>query len=59
MKANLSLKGITGSVDKFAPKLATICKLLQAGGRPYWTGSELVFGKKQLIMALQQLLVSF
>jgi hypothetical protein len=27
--------------------------------RPHWTGSELVFGKKQVIPALQQLFLAY
>jgi len=57
-RGNKPLKGVSGSLDKFVPKLATICKLLQAAGSPHWKDTELLFEKKHLIPALQQLIVS-
>jgi len=55
---NNPLKGVTDNKVKFVQKIATICKLLQAVGGPVWTVPELVFEKKQLIPALQQMLLT-
>jgi len=52
-------KGTASSVGKFMSKLATICNLLQAVGGPLGTVPELLFEKKQLIPALQQLLIFY